>query len=381
MPFAAVVLGTRPEIIKLAAVIRGLGDGCRLVHTGQHYDPTLSAAFFTNFGLRTPDLELDGVGGAPAGRQIGAMISAMSQAWERDRPAVVIVQGDTNTASAGAQAARYVGVPVVHVEAGLRSFDRAMPEEINRQVVGVVADLHCAPTETAAANLRAEGVERSRIRVTGNTVVESTWESLPAERTLQAVWGAHEVEPDSFVLATIHRPENTDHSERLERALSALAGVSLPVLLPLHPRTRDAIARWGLQALAERLRCVEPVDHPTFLALAAGSRMLVSDSGGVQEECTVIKKPLVVVRNSTERPEAVAAGFSRLVRPGDDLPAALAAVLEDSGLASRLAAMPSPYGDGKASQRIVELVGGLLDVGSLPVRATRSASRPGRHGT
>ncbi|MGI8491480.1 MAG: UDP-N-acetyl glucosamine 2-epimerase, partial [Acidimicrobiales bacterium] len=221
-------------------------------------------------------------------------------------------------------------------------------------------DLHCAPTVTAADNLRAEGVEASRIAVTGNTVVEATAESLPPPAEVPAIWKAFGVAPGRFVLATVHRPENVDDVNALERVIAALADLGLPVLLPVHPRTKESIARFGLGERAGGLRCVEPVDHPTFLALATGARMLVSDSGGIQEECTVIKKPLVVVRNSTERPESVAAGFARLVRPGDDLANAMSEMLSDEALARRLPTLPSPYGDGHASERIVELVTALV---------------------
>ncbi|MER5888689.1 UDP-N-acetylglucosamine 2-epimerase (non-hydrolyzing) [Streptomyces sp. NPDC001941] len=365
----AVVLGTRPEIIKLAPLIRLLGARARVVHTGQHYDSALSGTFFANFRLPAPHLLLDGATG-PWGRgaQIGALTAELARSFVADPPRAVVVQGDTNSTSAGAQAAHYCGIPVVHVEAGLRSGDRAMPEEINRLVVGVLADVHCAATERAAANLRATGTAPDRIRVTGNTVVEATLMSLPEPAERERIAREHGTrEPYvPYVLATVHRPENTDAPERLEALLTSLAALGAPVVMPLHPRTRAKAKEFGLERLLDRLRVVDPVDHPTFLALADRARLLVSDSGGVQEEATVLKKPLLVVRTSTERPEAVDAGFSRLVEPGPPLVAAARALLDDGDLDERLRATASPYGDGSASRRIHALATALADGEPLP---------------
>ena len=213
-----------------------------------------------------------------------------------------MVQGDTNTVCAAAQAGNYAGAAVVHVEAGLRSHDRAMPEEINRCVTGVLADLHCAPTERAVANLRHDGVPTGKIVLTGNTIVEATLGMLPGDTAARQIAAGLGAEPGQYVLATIHRPENTDDPERLRAILDELSKLGLPVLLPLHPRTRAAASRHGLTAALDRLRPIPPADHRTFLSLARHARLLVSDSGGVQEECTVLKRPLIVVRNSTERP-------------------------------------------------------------------------------
>jgi UDP-N-acetylglucosamine 2-epimerase (non-hydrolysing) len=354
------VLGTRPEIIKLAGVIRGLGDRAYLVHSGQHYDDSLSAAFFANYNLPAPEVKLDGVGAAGRGQQFAAVIAQLTDHFAAHPPAAVVVQGDTNTAAAAAQAAYFLGIPVVHVEAGLRSFDRAMPEEINRQLIGVVAQLHCAPTTNAVAHLRREGVDPERILLTGNTVVEATLESLPGEPERRALLEHYGVRADEFVLATVHRPENTDDPRRLEAILTAMAGAGLPVLLPLHPRTVICAERFGLLPLLDGVRTVTPFDHPTFLGLAAQSRLLVSDSGGVQEECTVLKRPLLVLRNSTERPEAVEAGFARRVVPGPELPDVFRRALAERDWLPRLAAIPSPYGDGLASERITAAVLALL---------------------
>lgn len=353
----AVVLGTRPEIIKLAEVIRLLGPRARVIHTGQHWDAEMAGQFFEHFGIGEPDVRLRTVSGAPRGMQIALGTAELLNNFTSAPPAAVIVQGDTNSVSAGAQAGSYLGIPVVHVEAGLRSRDRAMPEEINRLVVGALADLHCAPTETAADNLRREGVEESRILVTGNTVVEAVQHSLG--RVDVAGW---DIPAEPYVLATVHRPENTDDPAALRRILDDLGRVGMRVVLAIHPRTVAAVSAHGLDDLLAGIEVRTGVPHDGFLALARSAVLLVSDSGGVQEEATVLKKPLLVVRRSTERPEAIDAGFARLVTPGDDLLAAANEMLS-ADLQDRLVQTPSPYGDGSASRRIVEAVLRIAEAG------------------
>jgi UDP-N-acetylglucosamine 2-epimerase (non-hydrolysing) len=349
----ALVVGTRPEIVKLAPLARLLGDAGSLIHSRQHQDKELSEVFLAAADIEVT-LSLTGICGQPRHIQIGRLVAQLGDIFCAGRPAAVVVQGDTNTASAAAQAANYAGVPVIHVEAGLRSFDRAMPEEINRCVTGALADVHCAPTAPAVANLRAEGVPADKIVLTGNTIVEATLAMRPAAADAARTAAGYGVEPDGFVLATIHRPENTDDPHRLEAILTELSKLGLPVLLPLHPRTRLAVTRFGLDHALDRLQATPPVDHRTFLGLAMHARLLVSDSGGVQEECTVLKKPLIVIRNSTERPEAVTAGFAHLLPPGPRVGETGRRLIGDRSVAARLAATPCPYGDGRASERIAD---------------------------
>ena len=336
-----------------------LGPAAWLIHSGQHTDEELSGVFFAAARLPAPET-LSGICGEPRHVQIGRMVEQFGALFTRRRPAAVVVQGDTNTASAAAQAGNYTGVPVVHVEAGLRSFDRGMPEEMNRCVIGVLADLHCARTKHAAANLRAGGVPASRIVLTGNTIVEATLRVIPDDATGHAIAADAGVEPGRYVLATIHRPENTDDPQRLQTILDELSKLGLPVLLPLHPRTRLAAQRHGLTAELERLRLISPADHQTFLGLARHARLIVSDSGGVQEECTVLKRPLIVIRNSTERPESIDAGFAHLVQPGPQIGDLGRRLIGDEGLSERLAGIPCPFGDGTASERIAERLQGYL---------------------
>jgi UDP-N-acetylglucosamine 2-epimerase (non-hydrolysing) len=365
LPHIAVVIGTRPEIVKLARVVRLLGTAARLLHSCQHSDTELSAAFLAEARLPAPET-LRGVCGEPRHAQIGRMVEQLGERFAARPPAAVLVQGDTNTACAAAQAASCTGIPVAHVEAGLRSFDRAMPEELNRQVIGVLADTHYAPTRHAVANLRAEGIPASRILLTGNTIVEATRASLPRRAAAERIIAGFGAEPGQYVLATIHRPENTDDPRQLGIILDELGKLGLPAFLPLHPRTRAAVRRHGLTEALDRLRLLPPVDHRTFLGLARHAALIVSDSGGVQEECTVLKRPLLVVRNSTERPEAIAAGFAQLVRAGPAIGDTGRRLLADPSLAARLAGAPCPFGDGRASERIASHLRQFLP---LPARA------------
>lgn len=369
-PDIAVVLGTRPEIIKLAPVVRELGSRAEIIHTGQHYDHSMSGAFFEQLEIPEPRAVLQGIGGKGRGTQIAEALQQLTDRFAVRTPKAVIVQGDTNAVSAGAQAANYLGIPVVHVEAGLRSHDRAMPEELNRLVAGALADVHCAATPLNAGNLAREGVDPKRIIVTGNTIVEATTRMLAGihpDRARELVpW---EDLPERWVLATIHRPENTDSPEALTRVLRGLAGIQAPVLFLAHPRTLAAMKRWGLADVElGNVTIGQAVGHAEFLALAASATLLVSDSGGAQEECTVLKKPLLVVRRSTERPEAMLSGFAALLPPHLDIAVEANRVLGDPGVQRALESVPSPYGDGHAAERIAAIAAHIAD-GVSPMEA------------
>lgn len=348
----AVVLGTRPEVVKLAGIVRLLGDAARVVHTGQHFDPNLSDVFFADLAVPAPHLRLD-VGGGPRHAQVGEAVVGLGRHFESDPPRAVVVQGDTNAVLAGALAANAVGVPLVHVEAGLRSHDRRMPEEHNRVVADHLADLCLAPTEVNRANLAAEGITGERVVVTGNTVVEAVRALLPGDADRRANRAELGVEAGRFVLATIHRPENVDDPATLAAVLDELASIPLPVVLPVHPRTRDRVERFGLGARLDELRTVPATAYPRFLGLLADCAFAVSDSGGVQEEVSVLGRAVIVVRRSTERPE-VQGTFAELVPPGSELgDLARRWAADVAGLHARLADVPTPYGDGTASERSV----------------------------
>ncbi|MFC5720234.1 non-hydrolyzing UDP-N-acetylglucosamine 2-epimerase [Streptomyces gamaensis] len=353
----AVVLGTRPELVKLTDLVRLLGPAAHLVHTGQHYDEALSGRFLAELGLPGPTF-LTGVGGQPRAVQISAALAQLDALFTAGPPSAVVVQGDTNAALAGALAANARGIPLLHVEAGLRSHDRNMPEEHNRVLIDRIADVLCAATEDNRANLLAEGVEDARIAVTGNTVVEAVRGALPDAAARAGLLRRYGVPADGYVLATVHRPENTDDADALRAVLTELRALAadVPVLFPVHPRTRARIAAAGLEDLLPGLTVTAPLGYGEFLALARHAALLVSDSGGIQEECTVLGRPLVVVRRSTERPEAMA-DFAELVAPGAELGrAARRRLAQGTAGLDRLASLPSPFGDGRASERIVALL-------------------------
>lgn len=372
LPHISVVLGTRPELIKLAPVIREarsrLGvDAVRVIDTGQHYDEAMSGQFWTELGLGLPELRLD-AGGLSRGACVGQLLTALGDDFVHHRPDAVIVQGDTNSTLAGGLAANAASVPLVHVEAGLRSYDRRMPEEHNRIVVDHLADLCCAATPANLANLAAEGIPAARARLTGNTVVEAVGRELPPQEDRRALLRAWGLSANGYVVATIHRPENTDDPDSLSAILRGLGDVAAlaPVVLPLHPRTEAAVRSAGLTELLEPLRVVEPLGSRKFLALAAEAAVIASDSGGIAEEVTVLKRPLVVVRRSTERAEAIDAGFAKLVAP-TEVGTALAALYADRvRVHEGLAVVPSPFGDDSAPRRVVDATLELL--GHVPHR-------------
>ncbi|MGF1430378.1 non-hydrolyzing UDP-N-acetylglucosamine 2-epimerase [Kitasatospora sp. LaBMicrA B282] len=358
----AFVLGTRPEIVKLAPVASQFPDTARVAYTGQHYDAALSDIFFAECGLRLPDARLE-VGGRSRGAQIGCATDALDRLFARQRPAAVVVQGDTNATLAGALAANAHGIPLVHVEAGLRSHDRAMPEEHNRVMVDHLADLLCAATPGNVANLLAENIDAARIVQTGNTVVEAVHRHLPAPERRTKLLADLGVESGRFVLTTVHRPENTDDAAVLGTVLGELARIAdagWPVLFPMHPRCRAAATRAGHGGLLARLLVTDPIGYGDFLALAAEAALIVSDSGGVQEEVTVLGRPLVVVRNSTERPESLA-HFAALVDPGPEIGRTARALLADvPAIRRQLAGRPSPFGTSQAGALIAAATRALL---------------------
>lgn len=350
-----IVIGTRPEIVKLAPLVRTLGDAAYVVHTGQHYDRGMSAVFLQSCGIPRVHRQLR-VGGLPRAAQIGRGAEQIAETIAQVEPKYVVVQGDTNATIAAALAANAAGVRLGHVEAGLRANDRRMPEEHNRVLVDHIADDLFAATEANRANLLAEGIDAERILVTGNPVVE-------AVRTQRAAAGSDEDElvrlglrPDGYVLATLHRQENVDSADNLVatlRAFNEIATSGWPVVFPVHPRTRAMLARVEAEHFLDALIAEEPYGYERFLALAAHAALLVSDSGGIQEEATVLGRPVLVVRDSTERPEALGL-FTRLVTPQTLAWETAALLASAEQTLAGLDALPSPFGDGHATERIAE---------------------------
>jgi len=347
-----VVAGTRPEAVKLAGVVRALGDRAVLAHTGQHYDDAMWESVRREVGLPEPQVRIE-VGGSHRGVQIGTATSALTQYLVDHPMAAVVVQGDTNSTLAGALAANATGTLLVHVEAGLRSDDPAMPEESNRVLVDRIADLCCAPSERNAARLRAEGVPPERIAVTGNTLFDALHGLLPSPARRSADLARYGVSADGFVLATVHRMSNVDQPGRLAGLLEGLSLLArqAPVLFPVHPRTLAAARDAGLAPLLDRLHVLPPLGPVEFLALEAEAGLIVSDSGGVQEEACFLRRPLVVLRDSTERPELLD-GWCELLGDREPCHVLLAAWRGAAAWRAELVTRPLPYAEGGASERI-----------------------------
>lgn len=353
-----VVMGTRPEAVKLLGVVRALGERAVIAHTGQHYDDQMWGAVRREVGLPEAGVRIE-IGGTHRGVQVGEATAALTRYLvgraDAGHPvAAVVVQGDTNSTLAGALAANATGTVLVHVEAGLRSDDLSMPEESNRLLVDRISDLCCAPAPTNAERLRSEGIRADAIAVTGNTLFDALEVLLPSALERAAVLQRHGVTGGDYVVATMHRVSNVDDPGRLAAMLSALDAVAarVPLVLPLHPHTRARAEAAGLTSLLGRVSLLPPLTPSDFLALEAEAAMIVSDSGGVQEEACFLRRPLLVLRDTTERPELLD-GWCRLLGDADPRSAMLQALDDAPAWAARLAGRPFPYAESGASERIV----------------------------
>ncbi|NLX47916.1 MAG: UDP-N-acetylglucosamine 2-epimerase (non-hydrolyzing) [Euryarchaeota archaeon] len=351
----SVVLGTRPEIVKMSPIVRELqkrGHEFDLVHTGQHYSFDMDRVFFRDLGLPDPAVNLE-VGSGTHGAQTGKMLAGLERFFMDRRPDVVLVQGDTNTVLAGALAAVKLGTLVGHVEAGLRSFDRNMPEEINRIMADHVSDLLFAPTETSAGNLRAEGLPEERIFVTGNTIVDAVHENLEIAEERGDALGALGLRRGGYLLTTLHRQENVDSRERLANVLAGLerAGreTGMEAIWPMHPRARKNLEAFGLR-IPDNVRAVPPLGFLEFLQVEGGAALALTDSGGVQEESCILGVPCVTLRDNTERPETVEVGANVVV--GTDPERISAGVLD---MLERKGGWGCPLGERGAGARIVNI--------------------------
>jgi UDP-N-acetylglucosamine 2-epimerase (non-hydrolysing) len=367
-----IVVGTRPEIIKMAPIVRA----CQkqevpflLLHTGQHYSFEMDEVFFQELDLPQPDHNLE-IGSGSQAYQIAAIISGVEPILESERPDVLLVEGDTSSVLAAGLAANKLGIEVGHVEAGLRSYDRGMPEEINRILTDHLSDWLFAPTMSARTILLGEGIPDERIHVTGNTVVdELLLQRKRAERP--ELFERFGVRPGEFALATVHRAENVDDRDRLRGIFRGLAesarALSIPVLAALHPRTSARLAEHGIVVDGE-VRVMPPLGYLDFLGLHSAAALTLTDSGGLQEEACCLKVPCVTLRDNTERPESVEAGASLLA--GADP----ARIVEAARLMRRRARnWENPFGDGRSGLRIVDLLTDAFGR-SQPVRTRGTAS-------
>lgn len=352
------VVGTRPNFVKMAPVVREIlrrKIQHVLVHTGQHYDREMSQIFIKELRMPKLDYFLD-VGSGSHGYQIGEMLKKLEQVILKEEPDFVVIPGDTNTSLAGALASSKVsGVKTCHIEAGLRSFDRTMPEEINRILIDHCSDALFCPTDTAVKNLQKEDIFGDRIHQVGDTMVEACFEHLNIAK--QGDISKKYKLGDEYYLVTVHRAENTDNRKRLEEIVKALLTLDRTLIFPIHPRTKKRLKEfqmWDKVKNSDRIQLMEPIGYIEFLYLLSNARLMITDSGGVQKEAFLLKVPCITLRDNTEWTETLAANANVLV--GADQKAILDGVKRM--LNTRIDPKTRPFGDGKAAQRIVDILTG-----------------------
>jgi len=355
------IAAARPNFMKVAPLWRALEarDGLRpvLVHTEQHYDRNMSGVFFEDLGLPQPDIHL-GVGSGSHAQQTAGVMVKYEEICLRERPDLVVVVGDVNATMAATTVAAKLHIPVAHVEAGLRSRDMTMPEEINRLMTDVVADLLFTPSVDADENLRREGVAETRIHCVGNIMIDTLVHKVEKARSNGAV-ERHGLTPQGYGVVTLHRPSNVDDPATLERILRVLADVEMPLIFPIHPRTRKVMED---NSLAEKLglarsplRILEPLGYDEFMNLVIHARMVLTDSGGLQEETTWLRIPCLTLRPNTERPITVDQGTNELAT-ADSLPGQIALIMAGNWKEGRV---PDLW-DGATAPRIADIIAGFL---------------------
>ncbi len=363
----SIILGTRPEIIKLSPIIRILEKtniDWHIIHTNQHYSENMDKIFFEELNLPKPKYNLN-IGSGTHGEQTGKMLIKIEKVLLKEKPNVVIVQGDTNTVLAGALTASKLKIDVAHVEAGLRSFDKNMPEEINRVLTDHISSYLFAPTEKAKDNLLNEGIEENKIFVVGNTIVDATLQNLKiAEKnTFVREFFENITNMEDYFLLTLHRAENVDNEERLKNIIDGIIKVidifDKTIIFPIHPRTKKRLEEFNLLEKLKsnkKIKIIEPVGYLEFLMLEKNAELILTDSGGVQEEACILKIPCITLRDNTERPETVEVGANILV--GDNKEKLINAV---EIMLNKERDWENPFGDGKSGERIIKILHGNIE--------------------
>lgn len=358
----AVIIGTRPEIIKIAPVIDEMEKRnieYVLIHTGQHYDHGMSDQFFLDLNLRKPDHNI-GVGSGSHGEQTANMIKGIEQVLLGEKPDIVLVQGDTNAVLSGALVSSKLHIPVGHVEAGLRSYDKTMPEEINREVADVCSKMFFVPTEESAINLLFAGISPKDIFITGNTIVDSCMRNLEIARKKSEI-PSDVNEDDAILTFTMHRAENVDNPVRLQNIVDALMELDdLTVIFPAHPRTVKNLKKYNLLGMIEdtaHIKLINPLGYLDFLLLLSKSRFIMTDSGGIQEEAITLNIPCATLRYNTERPETVTSGGNVLVgAKKNKIVDTVKNILNNTEIYSKMSKAKNPYGQGDSSKKILNAI-------------------------
>ena len=351
----AIILGTRPEIIKFSPIIRE----CKtqklnyfILHTGQHYSQNMDSVFFDQLELPGARYNLN-VGSGPHGKQTGQMLIGIEKILVKETPTVVLVEGDTNTVLAGAIAASKLNIKVGHVEAGLRSYDRKMPEEINRVLADHCSDYLFAPTEKSKEILLEEGIVEKNIFVVGNTVVDAVYQNLPIAESKMQILDQLNLQARNFILVTSHRQENVDDKQRFTGIVKGLQLVqshfNVPLVYVIHPRARKQLHKFGIDTAGVTL--IDPLDYLAFLQLENKAKLVLTDSGGVQEETCILGVPCVTLRDNTERPETLDVGSNLLAGTSPDR------ILESTKtMLQEQKRWVNPFGDGKTAQKIIKIL-------------------------
>jgi UDP-N-acetylglucosamine 2-epimerase (non-hydrolysing) len=356
----SIIVGTRPEIIKMSPIIREcekLKLDYFILHTGQHYSYTMDRVFFEQLDLPPPKYNLD-VGSGSHAEQTGKILTGIEKILLKEKPDVVLVQGDTNTVLAGALAAAKLHIKVGHVEAGLRSYDRNMPEEINRVLADHCSDFLFAPTEKSRQTLLKEGISDEKIFVTGNTIVDAVFQNLKlADKKIQ-ILDELELKKQEYFLLTAHRQENVDDKDRFEGILKGLKQLveeyDIPVIYPIHPRSRKQLERFDLEI--DGIKLMDPLDFLGFLQLEKNAKVVLTDSGGVQEETCILDTPCVTLRDNTERPETIDVGSNILAGTIPKNIVDSVSVMSDSNKK-----WDNPFGDGKTGKRIIKILQEVIE--------------------
>lgn len=356
LPKIAIIIGTRPEIIKMAPVMRAaeeLGFPYTIIHSNQHYSANLDKIFFEELDLPQPNYNLN-IGSGNQGDQTGRILIEMEKVLIREEPDVVLVEGDTNTVLGGALSASKLHIKVGHVEAGLRSFFRGMPEEINRILTDHCSDYLFAPTTTAQKYLAKEGIPDDRIWVTGNTIVDAVLQNKKIAEERSTIWETLQLVNGQYILLTTHRAENIDDSSRVHSLFQGVNRVAekagIPVIYPIHPRAEKQLSALDVK-LSDWIMKIEPVGYLDFIKLQQGAQVILTDSGGIQEESCILQVPCVTLRDNTERPETIEVGSNEL-----------AGVVPDKIVAAYQRALvkertwENPYGNGSTSHEILSII-------------------------
>jgi len=350
-----IIIGTRPEIIKMVPLIRACEKrklDYFILHTGQHYSYEMDKAFFEDLELKKPKYNLN-VGGQEYRKQVGMMVRDIMDILKKEKPDIVFVQGDTNSVLAGALAANKLQIPIGHHEAGLRSHDLTMLEETNRIITDHISDFLFAPSEDALKNLKDEGINEGKVFHTGNTVVDAVEQNLKLAEKKVDILKKLVLKKNGYIVVTAHRAENVDIEKRLRGIFDGLLLVQqflkIPIVYPIHPRTVKNMKKFAIET-SDNIRLIEPLGYLEFLQLEANAKLVITDSGGLQEEACILKVPCVTVRDNTERPETVEAGINILAgtRPKRIL-ACAQEMLKDGK------EWVNPFGDGHAGEKIVDI--------------------------